>query len=126
MRIKISAGAERDIADGCDFYYDIAPGFATYFHDSISADIDSLMLYAGVHAKCDGWHFTFAGRNPVLAHSFSLVFCGQVAVAELDSLFLQLIFAGHHVHSLKSNLCSSCLTSLVWSSHRSLTTEART
>ncbi len=51
MRIKISAGAERDIADGCDFYYDIDPGFATYFHDSISADIDSLMLYAGIHAN---------------------------------------------------------------------------
>jgi hypothetical protein len=25
-----------------------------YFHDSISADIDSLLLYAGVHAKVDG------------------------------------------------------------------------
>jgi hypothetical protein len=25
MRIKISAGAERDIADGCDFYDDIDP-----------------------------------------------------------------------------------------------------
>jgi plasmid stabilization system protein ParE len=66
MRIKISAGAERDIADGCDFYYDIAPGLATYFHDSISADIDSLMLYAGIHAKCDGWHFTFASRFPFI------------------------------------------------------------
>ncbi len=51
MRIKISAGAERDIADGCDFYDDIGPNLATYFHDSISADIDSLLLYAGVHAK---------------------------------------------------------------------------
>lgn len=64
MRIKISAGAERDIADGCDFYRDIAPNLATYFHDSISADIDSLMLYAGIHAKCDGWYYTFASRFP--------------------------------------------------------------
>jgi hypothetical protein len=46
MRIKISAGAERDIADGCDFYDDIDPNLATYFHDSICADIDSLLLYA--------------------------------------------------------------------------------
>jgi hypothetical protein len=51
MRIKISAGAERDIADACDFYQDIDRNLATYFHDSISADIDSLLLYAGVHAK---------------------------------------------------------------------------
>jgi plasmid stabilization system protein ParE len=64
MRIKISAGAERDIADGCDFYDDIDPNLATYFHDSISADIDSLLLYAGVHAKVDGWHYTFASRFP--------------------------------------------------------------
>ncbi len=64
MRIKISAGAERDIADGCDFYNDIDPNLATYFHDSISADIDSLLLYAGDHAKVDGWHYTFASRFP--------------------------------------------------------------
>ena len=64
MRIKISVGAERDIADGCDFYNDIDPNLATYFHDSISADIDSLLLYAGVHAKVDGWHCTFALRFP--------------------------------------------------------------
>jgi hypothetical protein len=64
MRIKISGGAERDIADGCDFYGDIDPNLATYFHDSISADIDSLLLYAGVHAKVDGWHYTFASRFP--------------------------------------------------------------
>ena len=51
MRIKISGGAERDIADGCDFYGDIDPNLATYFHDSISADIDSLLLYAGIHAR---------------------------------------------------------------------------
>ena len=51
MKIKISGGAERDIADGCDFYGDIDPNLATYFHDSISADIDSLLLYEGVHAK---------------------------------------------------------------------------
>ena len=54
MRIKSSAGAERDIADGCDFYYDIDPNLAVYFQDSISADIDSLLLYAGIHAKVDG------------------------------------------------------------------------
>lgn len=64
MKIKISGGAERDIADGCDFYGDIDPNLATYFHDSISADIDSLLLYAGVHPKVDGWHYTFASRFP--------------------------------------------------------------
>jgi len=46
-----SVVAERDIEDGCDFYGDIDPNLATSFHDSISADIDSLLLHAGVHAK---------------------------------------------------------------------------
>jgi hypothetical protein len=64
MRIKISSGAEHDIADGCDFYGDIDPNLATYFHDSISADIDSLLLYAGVHATVEGLHYTFASRFP--------------------------------------------------------------
>lgn len=64
MKIKISSGAERDIADGCDFYAEIDPNLAVYFHDSISADIDSLLLYAGIHARIDGWHFTFASRFP--------------------------------------------------------------
>ena len=65
MRIKISIGAERDMEDGCDFYCEIDPNLATYFHDSISADIDSLLLYAGVHAKSDGWYYTFASRFPL-------------------------------------------------------------
>jgi plasmid stabilization system protein ParE len=64
MRIKISTGAERDIADGSDFYHDIDPNLAIYFHDSISADIDSLLLYAGIHGNIDGWHYTFASRFP--------------------------------------------------------------
>jgi len=64
MKIKISAGAERDIADGCDFDHEIDPKLAMYFHDSISADIDSLMLYAGIHARVDGWHYAFASRFP--------------------------------------------------------------
>ena len=64
MRIKISGGAERDIEDGCDFYGDIDPNLAIHFYDSISADIDSVLLYAGVHAKSDGCYYTFASRFP--------------------------------------------------------------
>lgn len=64
MRIKLSAGAERDIAAGCDFYKEIDPNLAMYFNDSVSADIDSLMLYAGIHAKVDDWNYTFASRFP--------------------------------------------------------------
>lgn len=64
MKIRLSSGAERDIAAGCDFYKEIDPSLAVYFNDSISADIDSLILYAGVHVKVDDWHYTFASRFP--------------------------------------------------------------
>jgi plasmid stabilization system protein ParE len=64
MTIKLSRGAERDIERGCDFYGGIDVGLAVYFNDSIAADIDSLQLYAGVHASVDGWHYTFATRFP--------------------------------------------------------------
>ena len=43
MKIKISAGAERDIADGCDFYREIDPNLAVYFHDSISGPIQEVV-----------------------------------------------------------------------------------
>ncbi len=64
MKIKLSGGAERDIERGCDFYRKIDLDLAVYFNDCISADIDSLKLYAGVHASIDGWHYTFANRFP--------------------------------------------------------------
>ncbi len=64
MKIKISAGAERDIEDGCDFYREINSNLALYFNESISADIDSLMRYGGIHATMNGWHYTFASRFP--------------------------------------------------------------
>ncbi len=60
MKIKLSGGAER----GINFYRKIDFDLAVYFNDCISADIDSLKLYAGVHASVDGWHYTFANRFP--------------------------------------------------------------
>jgi len=64
MKIKLSSGAERDIERGIDFYRKIDLDLAVYFNDCISADIDSLKLYAGVYASVDGWHYTFANRFP--------------------------------------------------------------
>lgn len=64
MKIKLSRGAERDIERGCDFYRKIDLDLAVYFNDCIAADIDSLQLYAGIHASVDGWHYTFANRFP--------------------------------------------------------------
>jgi hypothetical protein len=46
MRIELLGGAIRDLRDGVRFYDDQAEGLGRYFFDSLSADIDSLQLYA--------------------------------------------------------------------------------
>ena len=65
MRVRITRSAERDLLEGFRFYERQAPGVGTYFLDSLIADIDSLVLHAGVHAKPDGrFHRALAKRFP--------------------------------------------------------------
>ncbi|KAA6183805.1 type II toxin-antitoxin system RelE/ParE family toxin [Thiohalocapsa marina] len=49
--MHILGSARRDLAAGFRFYQRQAPGLGGYFLDSLSSDIDSLLISAGVHAK---------------------------------------------------------------------------
>ena len=49
MKINIVDQAEDDLVDGYHFYESQAPGLGSYFLDCIYSDIESLVLYAGVH-----------------------------------------------------------------------------
>jgi plasmid stabilization system protein ParE len=85
MQVELSASAEDDLVLGYRFYEAKAPQLGTYFLDSLYADIDSLRLYAGIHAKpSQGLHRTTGRRFP-----FSIYYrvAGDVAtvVAVLDS-----------------------------------------
>ena len=51
MQIRLTSAAELDLQDGFVFYEMQQQTLGSYFLDSIYADIDSLILYAGVHAK---------------------------------------------------------------------------
>jgi plasmid stabilization system protein ParE len=51
MKIALSASAEQDLLDGFAFYEAQQKGLGWYFLDSLYADIDSLVLYAGIHPK---------------------------------------------------------------------------
>jgi plasmid stabilization system protein ParE len=65
MNILLTRSAEQDLLDGHGFYERQAPGVGTYFLDSLFADIDSLVLYAGIHPKIDGrFYRTLAKRFP--------------------------------------------------------------
>ena len=49
---------------GKDFYDQQGDGLGQYFLDSLFADIDSLILYGGVHSVHWGYHRMFSNRFP--------------------------------------------------------------
>lgn len=64
MRLSILTSAIEDLASGRAFYDHQGPGVGDYFFDSLFAEIDSLVLYAGVHAVRHGYHRMLARRFP--------------------------------------------------------------
>ncbi len=50
MKIKISESTYRDLDDAFVFYEAQEEGLGNYFQDSLFSDIDSIMLYAGIHS----------------------------------------------------------------------------
>jgi plasmid stabilization system protein ParE len=51
MKIQILDEAQADLREGAEFYEQQNAGLGTYFLDTIFSDINSLILYAGVHIK---------------------------------------------------------------------------
>jgi len=64
MRIKILASAVADLQAGRLFYEPQGDGLGEYFFNSLFSDIDSLVLYAGIHPKVFGFHRLLAKRFP--------------------------------------------------------------
>ena len=64
MRIKILSSAVEDLHFGRVFYEDQGEGLGEYFFDSLFSDIDSLVLYAGIHPKVFGYHRLLSKRFP--------------------------------------------------------------
>jgi plasmid stabilization system protein ParE len=64
MKLRILASAFKDLADGRDFYERQGENLGAYFLDSVFSDIDSLVLYAGIHRKVYGFHRLLSKRFP--------------------------------------------------------------
>jgi len=62
--IIIQKDVSDDLNDGKDFYNQREPGVGDYFWDSLLADIESLVLYAGIHRKEHGCYRMLAKRFP--------------------------------------------------------------
>jgi hypothetical protein len=64
MRIEVLDDTKDDLVDGFHFYEEQSPGLGSYFLDSLFADIDSLLLYAGTHRIAFDSHRSVASRFP--------------------------------------------------------------
>lgn len=64
FRIRILEDAERDLHQGKQFYEQQSPNLGDYFFDSVVSDIESLLIYAGIHNKQLGFYRMFAKRFP--------------------------------------------------------------
>jgi len=64
MKLRILDLAEADLLSGFKFYEGQSAGVGWYFLDSLSAEIESLHLYAGVHRKYLGYFRMLSRRFP--------------------------------------------------------------
>ena len=64
MKIEILDEAQEDLLQGFRFYEDREPMLGAYFLDCLFSDIDSLLLYAGVHAIVFTYHRCLSKRFP--------------------------------------------------------------
>lgn len=64
MIIRLLDAAERDLERGSDFHESRDSGLGAYFVDCLLSDIESLKLFAGVHAKRFGLYRMESKRFP--------------------------------------------------------------
>ena len=64
MNIQILSTAFSDIAVAQQFYEQQKKGLGIYFQDAIFADIDSLIVFAGVHPQLFGFYRTLSKVFP--------------------------------------------------------------
>jgi hypothetical protein len=62
IKLRILRSALDDLAAGRGFYDRREKGVGDYFYDSLFAEIDSLVLYAGIHPIRFGFHRLLARR----------------------------------------------------------------
>jgi hypothetical protein len=64
VKIEILDEAQEDLIEGFHFYENQEIGLGSYFLDSLYSDIDSLLLYGGIHRVVFGHHRSLSKRFP--------------------------------------------------------------
>lgn len=68
MKLEILDWAERDLVAGYRFYEAQRIGLGDYFLDSLYAEIDSLILFGGMHGVIAGYHRLLSRIFPYAVH----------------------------------------------------------
>jgi hypothetical protein len=64
MTVVVLEDAAGDLEAGRCFYESREPGVGDYFLESLLSDLDSLILYAGIHSRHFGFHRMLSKRFP--------------------------------------------------------------
>ena len=64
MKIEILRSAIADLEEGKHFDDAQEPGIGEYFQDCLFSDIESLVLYGGIHRMVFGFHRSLSKRFP--------------------------------------------------------------
>jgi len=64
MIIEVRKEAEEDIEKASRFYEMQKKGLGAYFIDAIISDIESLLIYAGIHQKINEYYRLLSKRFP--------------------------------------------------------------
>lgn len=64
MKIEILDEAQEDLIQGFHFYESREPGLGSYFIDCLFSDVDSLLVYAGIHQVVFAYHRCLSKRFP--------------------------------------------------------------
>ena len=64
MKLRVLDLAEADLFNGYQFYESQSAGIGWYFLETLSSEIESLRLYAGIHRQVFGFHRLLSRRFP--------------------------------------------------------------
>jgi len=65
MKLRILESASQDLIEAFCFYEKQKPGLGNYFTETLFSDIDSLQIYAGIHAVFfNNYHRMLSKRFP--------------------------------------------------------------
>lgn len=84
MNIKILPAANEDLINGYHFYEQQSQGLGAYFLDSLFSDIDSLLIYYGLHQTFFGNYFRLLSKRFPFAVYYTVEKPDIVVYAVLD------------------------------------------